>query len=63
MNYMRLQKVKEAISYFLAISNIRKYCRNVKIIGLSATVNDPSLIAGWLAPEYDCDIILCGLQG
>ena len=49
---------KRGDQLFLAISNIRKYCRNVKIIGLSATVNDPSLIAGWLAPEYDCDIIL-----
>ena len=49
---------KRGDQLFLAISNIRKYCRNVKIIGLSATVNDPLLIAGWLAPEYDCDIIL-----
>ena len=43
---------KRGDQLFLAISNIRKYCQNVKIIGLSATVNDPSLIAGWLTPEW-----------
>ena len=48
---------KRGDQLFLALSNIRKYCQNVKIIGLSATVNDPSLIAGWLTPECDCDII------
>ena len=49
---------KRGDQLFLAISNIRKYCLDAKIIGLSATVNDPSLIAGWLAPTNDCDIIL-----
>ena len=49
---------KRGDQLFLAISNIRKYCLDAKIIGLSATVNDPSLIAGWLAPKNDCDIIL-----
>ena len=49
---------KRGDQLFLAISNIRKYCLDAKIIGLSATVNDPSLIAGWLAPANDCDIIL-----
>ena len=48
---------KRGDQLFLAISNIRKYCRNVTVIGLSATVNDPSLIAGWLTPECDCEII------
>ncbi len=49
---------KRGDQLFLAISNIRKYCLDAKIIGLSATVNDPSIIAGWLAPANDCDIIL-----
>ena len=48
---------KRGDQLFLALSNIRKYCQNVKIIGLSATVNDPSLVAGWLTPECDCNII------
>ena len=49
---------KRGDQLFLAISNLRKYCLDAKIIGLSATVSDPSLIAGWLAPESDCEIIL-----
>ena len=49
---------KRGDQLFLAISNLRKYCLDAKTIGLSATVNDPSLIAGWLAPESDCEIIL-----
>ena len=47
---------KRGDQLFLAISNLRKYCLDAKIIGLSATVSDPSLIAGWLAPESDCEI-------